>query len=158
MEHLIPKEDAPPGAVQMQVCETDAQLAACFQIRMTVFVAEQNVPPELEMDAYDSTAIHYLALIDGAPVATARALDKSGLAKIGRVAVLRQFRGQGIGAALMNFIHEDLERRGFQTLILEAQTYAIGFYEKLGYEAHGGEFLDAGIPHRHMTRIAGQSI
>ncbi len=126
------------------------ELEACFAIRLAVFVDEQGVPPEEELDALDATATHVLALWNGEPAGTARAVEKApGVQKIGRVAVAAQFRRYGIGKALMRGIEARLSAKAF---LLDAQTHAIGFYEKLGYAAEGPEFLDAGIPHRLMRK------
>ncbi len=123
---------------------------ACYLVRMKVFVDEQNVPPWEEMDEFDESAEHYAALYDGQIVGTARLVDKGGgLAKIGRVAVLKQYRRKGLGKALMQAITESARVR-FQTLTLDSQLYVIPFYESLGYNAEGEVFLDAGIEHRRM--------
>jgi ElaA protein len=131
-----------------------ASVEACMAIRMEVFVREQNVPAEIEIDEHDATALHFLALREGAPAATARVLLKEGgaTAKIGRVAVRQAARGTGLGAALMRAVEADPALAGVRRFVLEAQTHAILFYEKLGYAAEGGEFLDAGIPHRFMSK------
>ncbi len=132
---------------------TEADREACYAIRRDVFVREQNVPLELELDEYDATATHFLMRdADETPVATARLLDKHGLAKIGRVAVLRTRRGQGLGLALMQAVLDEARRQGFREAALDSQTYAIPFYERLGFVAEGEEFDDAGIPHFLMRR------
>lgn len=132
---------------------TPAEREACYDIRKAVFVQEQAVPLELELDEYDAAAVHFL-LRDAAQtsLATARLLDKHGLAKIGRVAVLKEARGRGLGLALMQFVLDEARRRGFTEAILDSQTYAIPFYERLGFAAEGDEFDDAGIPHFLMRR------
>ncbi|KAA2213800.1 GNAT family N-acetyltransferase [Teichococcus oryzae] len=131
------------------------QRAACMEIRMDVFVREQNVPADIEIDEHDDIALHLLALRDGRPVATARVLlkDAGATAKIGRVAVRREARGTGTGAALMRAIEAEPSLAGVREFVLESQTHAIPFYEKLGYAAEGGEYLDAGIPHRFMRKL-----
>lgn len=129
--------------------------AACLAIRMDVFVVEQNVPPEEELDSLDTTALHILALVDGQPIGTARAVEKaSGHWKIGRVAVRASHRQQGIGAALMQAIESACHGSRFT---LSAQTHALRFYEKHGYKAGGSEFLEAGIPHYLMHKVASSS-
>ncbi len=126
------------------------ELEACFAIRLEVFVGEQGVPPEDELDELDDAALHILALWNGTPAGTARAVEKTpGLCKIGRVAVKAAFRKFGIGMALMQGIEAECPGNAF---ILDAQTHAIGFYERLGYAAEGEAFLDAGIPHRLMRK------
>ncbi|MFC3125206.1 GNAT family N-acetyltransferase [Pseudoroseomonas globiformis] len=132
----------------------DEEFAACRAIREAVFVREQNVPLELEYDEHDATALHLLALAGGAPAATLRVMLKDGgaTAKIGRVAVIREARGTGLGAALMRAVEAEPSLGGVRQFVLEAQTHALRFYEKLGYVAEGEEFPDAGIPHRFMRK------
>ena len=135
------------------ITQTPAEREQCYDIRKAVFVEEQAVPLELEMDEYDDIAVHFLMRdADQAPLATARLLDKHGLAKIGRVAVLKDARGLGLGLALMQFVVDEAKRRGFTEAVLDSQTYAIPFYERLGFVAEGEEFDDAGIPHFLMRR------
>jgi len=134
------------------IVEAPADWDACYAIRKTVFVEEQAVPLELELDEYDDVATHFLLRNGDAPLATARLLDKHGLAKIGRVAVLKEARGRGLGLVLMRAVLEEARRRGFTEAVLDSQTYAIPFYERLGFVAEGEEFDDAGIPHYLMRR------
>ncbi|HTQ72538.1 MAG TPA: GNAT family N-acetyltransferase [Acidocella sp.] len=127
-------------------------LEACFKLRFEVFVAEQKVPAEEELDELDAIAAHVLALYGGEPAGTARAVEKApGVWKIGRVAVAAPLRKFGIGKAVMRGIEAQLPASAF---VLDAQVHAIGFYEKLGYVAEGPEFMDAGIPHRLMRKAA----
>jgi len=127
----------------------DPRFAACMAIRLAVFVAEQNVPLEEEQDEHDATARHFLAVLDGAPVGNARVLDKPEGAKITRVAVRREARGQGIGEALMRHIEASITARRF---MLDAQLTALRFYERLGYVPVGETFMEAGIAHRRMVK------
>ncbi|EFH12235.1 GNAT family N-acetyltransferase [Pseudoroseomonas cervicalis] len=133
---------------------TPADLEACFAIRREVFVQEQQVPEAMEYDEFDATALHVLARQEGAPAGTARVVFKEGgrVAKIGRVAVRQALRGSGLGAAIMRAIEADPALDGAEELVLEAQSYAIPFYERLGYAAEGEEYLDVGIPHRLMRK------
>lgn len=125
----------------------------CFALRRIVFIEEQKVPEAEEWDDLDASAIHLLMRRDDRPVGTARLLIEGTTGKIGRVCVLREERGTGAGAALMRAAIDLLSARGdLRLLKLSAQSYAIGFYEKLGFTAHGPEYDDAGIPHRDMTR------
>ncbi len=133
---------------------------AVFAIRMLVFVEEQAVPPEEELDALDVTATHFLVRQSGIAtddlwgiIGTARLVDKgAGTGKVGRVAILREHRGRGAGALLMRYVEETAHAQNFTRLILDAQLYAIPFYAKLGYIAEGEIFLDSGIEHRLMTK------
>lgn len=138
----------------VQIAHSENDCGACFAIRQAVFVEEQGVPLELEMDEYDAAATHFLVRAgDGTPLATARLLDKNGAAKIGRVAVLRFARSQGLGLVLMRAVLDEARRLGFREAVLDSQTYAIPFYERLGFAAEGAEFDDAGIPHFRMRRV-----
>ena len=135
------------------LAQTPADRKACYDIRKAVFVGEQAVPLELELDEYDEVATHFLLRgSDQTSLATARLLDKRGQAKIGRVAVLKEARGLGLGLALMQFVLDEARRLGFTEAVLDSQTYAIPFYERLGFTAEGEEFDDAGIPHFLMRR------
>ncbi len=136
---------------------SDAAFALAMEIREEVFVAEQSVPQELERDEYDDTALHFLSLIDGEPVATARVIlkDEGRTAKIGRVAVRKAHRGKGLGKELLDAIERDRALTGVHRFVLDAQIHALPFYESLGYVAEGPEFQDAGIRHRHMTKLSG---
>jgi predicted GNAT family N-acyltransferase len=133
---------------------------ACFRIREQVFIIEQNVPVELERDEHDGKAVHFVALADGQSVGTARAVmkDSGRSAKIGRVAVCRPNRGLGIGKLLIATIEDAPDLRHVDHFLLDAQTHALQFYANLGYEPYGEEFMDAGIPHRHMKKANRHSI
>jgi predicted GNAT family N-acyltransferase len=139
--------------IQIIACDYGgAGFETCLDIRLRVFVAEQNVPLDEERDSYEETARHFLALWSCDAAGTARAIVKEpGLIKIGRVAVLTPYRKFGIGVALMRAVEEAFEGATFQ---LDAQIQAMGFYEKLGYVAEGPVFDDAGIPHRTMFKRA----
>jgi len=130
-----------------------ADFDACMAIRMTVFVDEQRVSAEEERDAHDPTARHFLARLDGTPAGTARVIFPAGPdeAKITRVAVLAPYRGNGIGGALMGHIFTTVPAKKYK---LDAQVHALGFYEALGFIAGARIFMEAGIPHRTMTRSA----
>ncbi|MFF4831199.1 GNAT family N-acetyltransferase [Streptomyces sp. NPDC001315] len=147
----------------VRVAEEPADREACFAVRKEVFVGEQGVPEEIEYDAYDAVALHVLAVRDdGVPLGTGRLLygeaaaAKTGgdpsVGSLGRLAVAQAARGLGVGAALVRGIEEAARARGLAAVDLHAQTHALGFYERLGYEAYGPEFPDAGIPHRAMRR------
>ena len=134
----------------LTIARTD-DLDACLALRRTVFIEEQSVPEELERDEHDATALHLLATLDGRPVGTARILLKGDAGKIGRVCVLRDLRGQGVGAALIRAAVEELRALGLARAKLGSQVHAIPFYEKLGFTAEGPVYDDAGIPHRDMV-------
>lgn len=127
-----------------------ADWEAAKAIRFEVFVDEQQVPIALELDALDATARHWLAWEGETAIATARAVSQDFGWKIGRVAVRRAWRGQGVGVAVMRTIIAAARRAEVRELQLESQIHALAFYERLGFVAEGPEFDDAGIPHRLM--------
>ena len=139
---------------------TRAQLEECWRIRFAVFVGEQAVPAEMEVDDLDTdpTTTHVLATADGRPVATARLLPgEPGEVRIGRVAVARSARGTGVGRAVMEALHEvalatHAGPDGTVRVDIEAQEQAIPFYAGLGYgHVDDRRYLDAGIWHRDMA-------
>ena len=140
--------------VIIRAANTTQDLEACFRIRDEVFVVEQKVPVDLERDEHDSGALHFIALADGQSVGTARVVlrDNGTSAKIGRVAVRRSNRGFGIGKMLIAAIEETPDLKHVRNFLLDAQAHALQFYADLGYEAYGEEFIDGGIPHRHMKK------
>lgn len=121
---------------------------ALSQIRRQVFIEEQSVPEELEWDAHDQDAVHLIAWSLGAmPVGCLRLLPNYSL---GRMAVLAEFRGQGIGGALLAAAIDFAQEANWPFITLSAQTHAIGFYEQAGFIVESEEYLDANIPHRDM--------
>ncbi|MEH6773156.1 MAG: GNAT family N-acetyltransferase [Cereibacter changlensis] len=131
-------------------------IAACRALRRTVFIEEQGVPEADEIDDLDGEAIHLLAEVEGRPVGSARLLVRGETGKIGRVCVLAEQRGAGLGAALIRAAVAELRRiPGVRQAKLGAQTHALGFYEKLGFTALGPAYIDAGIPHRDMVLALG---
>lgn len=144
-----------PGRGQKLIRRADRpeDIEACLAIRATVFIHEQGVAPDLERDGLDQACIHYIAFESGEPVGTARVRVIGDTLKVQRVAVLRQARGTGLGAALMRFVMADLaagDEAGGRHFKLSSQVHAMAFYEKLGFVACSDEYLEAGIPHREM--------
>jgi predicted GNAT family N-acyltransferase len=117
------------------------------RIRLAVFVEEQRVPPEIEMDAHDAVSVHALAYDDGRAVGTGRLLPDG---HIGRMAVLREHRAQGVGGAILVRLIAEARRRGMREVVLSAQTHALEFYRKHGFAPSGGVYMEAGIPHQEM--------
>jgi len=119
-------------------------------IRTTVFVEEQKVPVELEWDGLDEHAYHVMAFAgDGAPIGTGRLLQDG---HIGRLAVLKEWRGRGVGRALLDLLLVIANQMGYDEVRLHAQTRVLDFYLHKGFAAQGDEFMEAGIPHIAMTR------
>jgi predicted GNAT family N-acyltransferase len=140
--------------ITIKTANTKSELEECFRLREEVFIIEQSVPVDMERDEHDATALHFLALVDAKSVGTARVVlkDNGTVAKIGRVAVCRSKRGMGIGKRLISAIEEAPALEGVDLFILEAQTHALQFYARMGYQAYGEEFMDAGIPHFRMKK------
>ena len=116
-------------------------------IREAVFVREQSVPMEREMDEWDARSVHALAFVEGQAVGTARLLPDG---HIGRMAVLSQWRRSGIGTALLQALMARAREDGHAEVVLNAQVQATAFYARAGFVPRGGEFDDAGIPHVEM--------
>ena len=127
-------------------------IATCRALRRVVFIEEQGVSEADEVDDLDGEAIHLLAVDAGRPVGTARLLIQGETGKIGRVCVLAEARGAGIGAALIRAAVAELASLpGISRAKLGAQVHALGFYERLGFAAVGPVYMDAGIEHRDMV-------
>ncbi len=129
---------------------------ALSQIRFTVFVREQGVPPEIELDTLDSNdalCVHAVACdSDGNTIATGRLILDEPIPRIGRMAVLRAWRRRGVGTEILEKLCEEAKRRGFSQVLLHSQTHATAFYFHHGFLSHGMEFTEAGIPHQEMRR------
>ena len=137
--------------MRVELLDWEAARPLAAPIRFAVFVEEQKVPEEAEIDERDPHCVHALAWSDdGRPLGTGRLLPDG---HIGRMAVLRQARGSGVGSALLRALMQAARRRGDRELMLSAQTHAIGFYERFGFVAEGEQYDDAGIPHRAMRLV-----
>jgi predicted GNAT family N-acyltransferase len=122
------------------------------QVREAVFVDEQRVPRELEIDDFDAVSRHVVARdAEGGVIGTGRLLPDG---HIGRMAVLADWRGKGVGRAMLERLLEEAEQQGLQHLALHSQAQACGFYRRFGFVEEGPEFIEAGIPHRIMVRSA----
>lgn len=133
--------------------KTEEQLELAFQIRKKVFVEEQGVPEHLELDEHDKSANHFIVLDSDKVIAAARIREyEPKVGKIERVCVLPEYRGKRIGILIMEAIEKFAIEKGYTKLKLNAQSYAVPFYEKLNYIVSSPEFLDAGIPHRSMEK------
>ncbi|WP_406687389.1 GNAT family N-acetyltransferase [Rossellomorea vietnamensis] len=136
----------------VEVAKTEDQIQEVFHIRKTVFVEEQQVPLEEEIDEYENDSTHFVLYEDNKAVGAGRFRILDGVGKVERVCVLKSTRGKGAGRELMLAIEEYAKRQPLSQLKLNAQTYAIPFYEGLGYQVTSEEFLDAGIPHKTMKK------
>jgi len=140
----------PDDDLQILSCEWETHQDQLASIRFKVFVEEQRVPKEMEIDEDDPHALHFLILdiSNNLPIATGRLLDNG---HIGRMAVIKGYRHRKVGSKLLSAIMNEARKRNMSKVFLNAQTSAVGFYEKNGFTAYGKEFMDAGIPHIKMT-------
>jgi len=127
----------------------EQQRQAAAALRQQVFVVEQGVPPELELDEMDAQSLHAVAYQDGVPVATGRLLPDG---HIGRMAVRQDARGAGTGSLVLCALMDEARRRGDRDVVLHAQLSARDFYARHGFEPEGDVFMDAGIEHIAMRR------
>ena len=117
------------------------------QVRTVVFIEEQFVTPEFEWDDIDSTALHLLALHDNKAIGCLRIIHHQ---KIGRMAVLKPWRGKGVGNMLLKQAIELCRQHGSTQIVLSAQTHAMHFYQQAGFQITSGEYTDVQIPHVDM--------
>jgi predicted GNAT family N-acyltransferase len=135
----------------------DPRIDAAIALRITVFVDEQNVPIEEEVDVHDRVdlaAVHAIARADdGGVVGAGRFYERDpATVQIGRLAVAAEARGRGIGAALVTALMDEARRRGYAHAVLDAQVQAQAFYARLGYVPFGATLVDGGILHQPMRR------
>ncbi|WP_251515913.1 MULTISPECIES: GNAT family N-acetyltransferase [Staphylococcus] len=135
-----------------QKVTTNKMLEDAFEVRKKVFVEEQGVPLENELDAHDKTSTHFIGYEENIPFATGRLRAVDDKAKIERVAITKQFRKSGNGKKLMNFIEQYAKDEGFSKVTLNAQCQAQKFYETLGYQAEGSVFMEENIEHIVMSK------
>ena len=128
------------------------ELEDAFTVRKIVFVEEQNVPVEEEIDQFEDEATHFVMYHEGLPIAAGRFRAVDGYGKVERICVLKEARKTGAGKKIMDGIENYASQQDIQKLKLNAQTHAIPFYAGLGYEIVSDEFLDAGIPHKTMIK------
>ena len=136
----------------VEIRATDPLMSAVYALRREVFVIEQGVPEELEVDENDKVAAHLAALSDGHVIGTLRIVRHERTAKIGRMAVSAHSRKKGIGRELMEFAAAAASRDGAREIVLAAQFMAREFYRQLGYIEEGAVFDDAGISHVMMRK------
>lgn len=139
--------------LNFKVIETGDEHSECLNIRRIVFIEGQNVPKELELDDKDATCTHILCQKEDRNVGTLRICFDNDTAKIERVAVLDECRGQGVGFKMMEFAMDKISaRHGIKKMKLGSQTHAIAFYQKLGFVVHGDEYVEVGAPHLDMIK------
>ena len=134
-----------------KLVESDKELKEALQVRRRVFVEEQGISEDLELDGYDSEALHIVVKYGERVIGTARVLfPASGIAKIERMAILRPYRWKGIGSRIVSFLNEELKNRQISKVIVHAQYPVVGFYKSCGFVKSGLPFYEAGISHLRM--------
>jgi predicted GNAT family N-acyltransferase len=136
--------------ISVRIVPWTAAATEAMTVRKQVFVVEQGVPYEIELDEWDERSDHALAYdADGRAIGTGRLLPDG---HIGRMAVLREARGQGVGSAILAALIDRAGARAMKRIELSAQTHAVPFYRRHGFSAFGEEYMEAGIPHLAMAR------
>lgn len=136
--------------------KTQGQIRDAHAVRKKVFVEEQKVPIEIELDEHEKSALHFVLYDEGEPVGAGRLRILDGKGKVERICVLPSHRGTGAGKEIMMKIEEHAKELQIDDLILNSQSSAIPFYEKLGYEIISERFIEAGIPHQTMKKTIKQ--
>jgi predicted GNAT family N-acyltransferase len=135
--------------LKIQLLTWEEARAHAAPIRFAVFVEEQDVPLEIELDEMDPRSLHAVAFEDDSPVGTGRLLPDG---HIGRMAVLKDWRGRGVGGRILAALMDEARGRGHREVVLSAQVRATAFYRSHGFVEEGAEYMDAGIPHQDMRR------
>ncbi|WP_099157105.1 GNAT family N-acetyltransferase [Virgibacillus ndiopensis] len=138
--------------MNIKLVETNQEKEQAYHVRTVVFVEEQKVPPEEELDQHDETAIHFICYQEDKPIAASRLRFVDQYGKLERICVLKNERGKSYGAQLIQAMEAEIHKNGYTKAKLNAQTHAENFYKRLGYKTVSGEFLDAGIPHVTMIK------
>lgn len=141
---------ATPPSLHLHIADWPRDRETLRALRERVFIAEQQVPREIEWDGRDEEALHVLGTLEGKPVACGRLLPEG---KIGRMAVLQSHRGYGYGAALLRALVDAAREQGLSEVYLHAQQHAADFYRRAGFEPEGEPFEEAGIPHIAMRQL-----
>ena len=138
--------------MNLKTVETKEELQDAYHVRMEVFVDEQNVPPEEEIDEFEKIATHFVMYDQDKPIAASRLRFVDEYGKLERICVVKNYRGKSCGKQLIDAMEKAIAQKGYQKAKLNAQPHAEDFYKKLEYKTVSGEFLDAGIPHITMVK------
>ncbi|MFE8700447.1 GNAT family N-acetyltransferase [Cytobacillus sp. FJAT-54145] len=138
--------------MEVKIVTNEKEFADALEVRKVVFVNEQQVPMEEEIDQFESESTHFVLYDNEEPIGAGRFRVVDGYGKVERICVMKDKRKSGSGKAIMLKIEQFAIESGVSALKLNAQTHAIPFYENLGYEVISVEFLDAGIPHKTMKK------
>lgn len=136
--------------MRFKIVKNEEDLDLCYKLRELIFIQEQNVPIEMEKDKDDGLATHFLLFDVKKPIGVGRVVAKSNIAVVGRLGVLKEYRGKGAGFRLMQEIIGYCRAEGYIKIILGAQEHALDFYKKIGFEVCSDRYMDANIPHYKM--------
>ena len=138
--------------ITVRLVETEEDMEEAVGVRFRVFVDEQSIPPEEELDEYDAVATHAIAFDGGQAIGTGRVIIADGVARIGRMAVDLPHRRRGVGGLLLRFLESEAQAQGATQYVLHAQEYVKSFYAAHGYTEQGQPFLEVDIPHVEMRK------
>jgi predicted GNAT family N-acyltransferase len=138
--------------ISTKVVSTDKEFDDALKVRREVFIDEQHVPEEMEIDEYENQCIHFISYDGALPVAAGRLRNINEGGKVERICVLKDYRKHGVGNLLMKTLEETAKEQKISTLLLNSQTHAENFYLKLGYTPISEVFMEAGIPHVKMQK------
>jgi len=135
--------------LEIKLVKNKEELDQVIEIRKNVFVKEQKVPLDLELDGLDSEAEHVIVYLGNEPIGCAR-IRKNKYAKLERIAIIKKYRGKGFGKRLTEFLVDYCKQKNFDEIRLHSQTYIRDFYKKCGFKIRGKPFFEAGIEHVEM--------
>ncbi|MGF3554706.1 MAG: GNAT family N-acetyltransferase [Thermoplasmatota archaeon] len=138
--------------LKIKIVKSKNEFNEILNIRETVFIKEQNVPKEIEMDDFDKESELFIVYLKNKPIGCARIRKINDYAKLERIAILKEYRGKGYGKALTNFLIGYCKKKGFKKIKLHSQVYVANFYKKLGFKTIGKKFLEADIEHIQMIK------
>lgn len=141
------------GKLSYKLVESDSELKAALEVRKRVFVEEQGISEDIEIDDHENEALHMVVKDGERVIGTARVLFlNNSQAKLERMAILKPFRRKGIGSRIIAFLNEELRSREVKQVVLHAQYPVVAFYKSCGFEISGSTFWEAGIKHIKMQR------
>lgn len=144
--------------MKVKIVETKQQLEDAYAVRMKVFVEEQGVPKEIEIDQYEEEATHFIVYDQATPIGAGRYRRIDEIGKVERICILPDYRKTGIGKKLMEKIEAVMKQQGVKKAMLNAQTHAEVFYERIGYKTVSELFYEADMPHVTMEKVLDKKI
>lgn len=139
--------------LKIRLIRNRKELEEVFKIREIVFIKGQNVPRVLEMDSFDRSASHVIVFKNNRTIGCARIRFTGNKAKLERIAILKRYRGKGLGKKLVDYLIKYCKKRGVGTIILHSQYYLKDFYKSCGFKARGNPFIEAKIKHIEMYML-----